>query len=59
MALTGFQRAVCRLIAANRLERGESYVAGGTALNVLADGARISRGIDLFHDTTEALEAAW
>lgn len=59
MALTEFQRAVCRLIAANRLERGESYVAGGTALNVLAGGTRISRDIDIFHDTSEALEAAW
>lgn len=59
MALTGFQRSVCRLIARNRLERGESYVAGGTALNLLAGGGRISRDIDLFHDTAEALEAAW
>ena len=59
MALTGFQRTVCRLIAANRVERGESYVAGGTALNVLAGGARISRDIDIFHDTNAALDAAW
>lgn len=59
MAVTGFQRTVCRLLAANRLERGESYVAGGTALNLLAGGARISRDIDLFHDTGEALDAAW
>ncbi len=59
MALTGFQRAVCRLIAANRVEHGESYVAGGTALNLLVGGARISRDIDIFHDTTAALEAAW
>ncbi len=59
MALTEFQRTVCRLIAANRVERGESYVAGGTALNLLAGGARISRDIDIFHDTAAALEAAW
>lgn len=59
MALTDFQRAVCRLIAANRVERGESYVAGGTALNLLAGGTRISRDIDIFHDTDAALEAAW
>jgi hypothetical protein len=59
MALTGFQRTVCRLIAANRVERGESYVAGGTALNLLAGGSRISRDIDIFHDTNSALEAAW
>jgi len=59
MALTGFQRAVCRLLAAHRIERGESYVAGGAALNLLTDGARISRDIDIFHDTEAALEAAW
>jgi hypothetical protein len=59
MALTGFQQVVCRLIAANRLEQGEAYVAGGTALNLLAGGKRISRDIDLFHDTLEALDATW
>ncbi len=59
MALTTFQQTLCRLIAANRIERGESYVAGGSALNVLAGGCRVSRDIDLFHDTVEALEATW
>ena len=29
MALTGFQLAVCRLIARRRVADGESYVAGG------------------------------
>lgn len=59
MALTGFQQTLCRLIAANRLEHGEAYVAGGVALNLLAGGRRISRDIDLFHDTLDALEATW
>ena len=59
MALTEFQQAVCRIIAANRLEQGEAYVAGGVALNLLAGGRRISRDIDLFHDTLEALDATW
>jgi hypothetical protein len=59
MALTGFQQTVCRLIAANRLEQGEAYVAGGVALNLLTGGRRISRDIDLFHDTLEALDAMW
>lgn len=59
MALTRFQQTLCRLIAANRLEQGEAYVAGGVALNLLAGGKRISRDIDLFHDTLEALEATW
>jgi hypothetical protein len=59
MALTDFQRRVCRLIAANRLSSGESYVAGGGALNELLGTARISRDVDLFHDTDEALQASW
>jgi hypothetical protein len=59
MALTEFQRTLCRLIAANHLERGEAYVAGGVALNLLTEGKRISRDIDLFHDTLEALDATW
>ena len=59
MAITSFQREICRLIAANRIEQGESYVAGGVALNLLTEGRRISRDIDLFHDTEEALDATW
>jgi len=59
MAVTGFQQAICRLIAGNRLEAGEAYVAGGVALNLLTGGGRISRDIDLFHDTLEALDATW
>jgi len=59
MALTEYQRAICRLIARQRLESGESYVAGGVALNALTGAARISRDIDLFHDTTEAVGTCW
>lgn len=59
MALTGLQRAVCRLLAEQRIRSGESYVAGGVALNELLGGSRISRDIDLFHDTEEAVEASW
>lgn len=59
MALTRFQRDLCQLIAANRRAQGESYVAGGAALNLLTEASRISRDIDLFHDTAEALEATW
>ncbi|MBC8443167.1 hypothetical protein H8D79_00425 [PVC group bacterium] len=59
MALTKFQRSICLLIAENRLEQGESYVAGGAALNALVAGHRVSHDIDLFHDTREALEATW
>jgi len=59
MALTGLQRAVCRLLADNRIASGESYVAGGVALNELIAASRISRDVDLFHDTDEALAASW
>jgi hypothetical protein len=59
MALTAFQRSVCRLLAGNRLRSGESYVAGGAALNELLRAPRRSRDIDLFHDTAEALAASW
>jgi hypothetical protein len=59
MALTDLQRRVCRLLAANRIASGESYVAGGVALNELIGAARLSRDVDLFHDTDAALEASW
>lgn len=59
MALTEFQRRLCRLIAQNRIDQGESYVAGGVALNALTGAARVSRDIDLFHDTPTALQATW
>jgi len=59
MSLTKYQQSVCRVIARNRVAQGESYVAGGVALNLLAGGARVSRDIDLFHDTEEALERTW
>jgi hypothetical protein len=59
MALTEFQRTLCRLISRHRIELGESYVAGGVALSALIRSARISRDIDLFHDTREAVQKAW
>lgn len=59
MAVTPFQAAVLKLLAARRKERGESYVAGGVALNALLAAPRRSRDIDLFHDTGEALKATW
>jgi hypothetical protein len=59
MALTKFQRELCRVLAQQRIASGESYVAGGAALNELLGAPRISRDIDLFHDTTEAVAATW
>jgi hypothetical protein len=59
MALTELQRGICRLIAANRIAGGESYVAGGVALTELLGTSRLSRDIDLFHDSEEALDRTW
>src|SRR5437867_8002828 len=59
MVLTRLQRDVCRLLAENRIASGESYVAGGAALNELLSAQRISRDVDLFHDSDEALAASW
>lgn len=59
MALTAFQRRICRLLADHRIASGESYVAGGIALNELIGAPRRSDDIDLFHDAGEALEASW
>lgn len=59
MALTPFQRDVCRLLAARRRASGESYVAGGVALTVALATQRLSRDLDIFHDTTEAVAESW
>ena len=59
MALSDIQRQVCRLLARQRVASGESYVAGGTALNEALAAERVSRDIDLFHDSDVALDASW
>jgi len=59
MALTAFQGEVLRLLADNRRKTPGSYVAGGLALNFVLGTPRVSRDIDVFHDTTEALRMSW
>jgi hypothetical protein len=59
MALSEFQRNICRLLANHRLLSGGSYVAGGAALNEVPRTPRLSRDLDLFHDMAAALVAAW
>ena len=59
MAVTPFQRALCRLLATDRRARGDSYVAGGVALGLALEAQRLSRDLDLFHDTTLAVAATW
>lgn len=59
MPLTEFQRCVCRILAAERVAQGERYVAGGAALNEWLKSSRLSRDVDLFHDTHEAVRISW
>ncbi len=59
MALTEYQLSIVRLLTGRRKEAGESYIAGGVALNELLGKPRLSHDIDLFHDTTEALQKTW
>jgi hypothetical protein len=59
MALSEFQRGICRLLAAHRHSEWGSYVAGGAALNEALSGTRLSRDVDVFHDTLEALDVTW
>lgn len=59
MALSEFQRQLCRLLAESRVRSGEAYVAGGAALNELLRAPRLSRDVDLFHDTEQALAVSY
>jgi len=59
MAATPYQCAILRLLADHRRQRGDSYVAGGVALNQLLSRPRRSRDIGLFRDSDEALFATW
>lgn len=59
MALTEFQRRVLRLLADRRRSGGESYIAGGVALNIALDTHRVSRDVDVFHDTAEAVTVSF
>ena len=59
MALTDFQNELLRLLAQNRIANPESYVAGGLALNHRLGTPRLSRDIDIFHDSKEAMRRSW
>jgi hypothetical protein len=58
MALTPFQRGICRLLA-DRRRASESYVAGGVALTEALNASRVSRDLDIFHDTSDAVTQSW
>lgn len=57
MALSEFQRDICRLLARHRAQDGQSYIADGATLGEMLQSARLSRDVDIFHDTQEALDA--
>ena len=59
MALTAQQEDILRLLARNRVENPESYVAGGLALNYKLNTPRLSRDIDIFHDSKNAMIRSW
>ena len=59
MALTRYQSEILRLLAGNRKSNAGSYVAGGLALNYRLGTPRLSRDIDIFHDSTKALAESW
>lgn len=58
MAITPFQSDVLKLIARSRISNGQTYIAGGLALNHCLKRPRVSEDIDVFNDSYEALIAA-
>jgi len=55
MAVTAFQSEILRRIARSRKDGGETYVAGGLALNHQLHRPRVSSDIDIFNNSYEAL----
>lgn len=58
MAVTAFQAEVLRIMAKNRVANGETYVAGGLALNHLLHRPRVSNDIDVFNGLDAQLAEA-
>jgi len=59
VALTEFQRTVCRLLAQTRIETRDSCDPAGSALGETTTSARLSRDVDLFHDRVAAVATGW
>jgi len=58
VAVTRFQAEVLKLIARSRISNGETYVAGGLALNHQLRRPRVSEDIDVFNNGYDALVSA-
>lgn len=56
MPLGVFEREILHLLASNR--NPDSFVAGATVLHQIQTSPRISKDIDLFHDTAESIADA-
>ena len=59
MAATEFQTQILKRLARLRIDGGETYVAGGLALNQQLGTPRVSRDIDIFNDSEEAVASAF
>lgn len=57
MPLTPFQRALAKLLSANRSP--DSYLAGGAALHFAANSKRYSNDLDYFHDSEQRVAEAF
>lgn len=58
MSLTPLQRRVGHILAVRRRGLVDSYVAGGVALNHALGAPRVSRDLDIFHDSQEAVQVS-
>ncbi len=59
MATTKFQAEILQRIARSRIDGGQTYVAGGLALNHVLAAPRLSHDIDVFNDSEEAVVVAF
>ena len=59
MATTRFQAEILKRIARSRIDGGQTYVAGGLALNHVLAAPRLSHDIDVFNDSAEAVAVAF
>ena len=56
MPLGPFEREVLHLLASHRSP--DSYIGGATVIHQSPDSPRASADIDIFHDSTDAVQAA-
>lgn len=57
MPLTEFQKCIAKFLSVNR--SGDSYLAGGSAFNLVPNSTRYSNDLDYFHDSPERVARAF